>query len=379
MFLVCFGRLLVSACVLLAAVACPASVPKNIIFFIGDGMGLTCITAGKIAKGSLSLEKFPYTGLVTTFAAKDMLITDSAASATALATGTKTMNAIVSLKLQIGDNNADPRVDTLETVLEIAEQKGLATGLVATSSITHATPACFAAHVVSRGLEPEIARQLADKSIEVLLGGGRKFFLPQSEAGSGRQDNLNVLDVFQSAGYAVLTSPEAFKKLNFQNVERVLGLFSDGGMANIPERSPTLPEMTQAALEILSRDADGFFLMVEGSQIDWKAHDNNAEGMINEMLEFDSAIEVGLEFAQRHPETLVLVTADHETGGAAIVGGSLAKKEVEVAFSTGGHTAAMVPVFAMGPGAENFTGVMDNTRIGARLIEFVKGYASDNH
>ncbi|MFQ5824044.1 MAG: alkaline phosphatase [bacterium] len=348
-----------------------AVLPNNIILYIGDGMGLSCVTAAKIVKGRLAMGNLPYTGFVTTFPAEDNIITDSGAAATALATGYKTKNKFIATRIA-SNKDIQTQLDTLKTVLEWAEEQGMSTGLVATSSITHATPASFAAHVKSRSNETEIARQMVYKNIEVIMGGGRKFFLPSFNWLPFRKDDLNLIDILKSKGYAVVFSKDELFQLDLQNTKSVIGLFSDAGMPDVSERSPTLPEMTRKALEILKKDGDGFFLMVEGSQIDWKGHRHFGTGMIEETVEFDNAIAVGVEFAQENPQTLIVVTADHETGGAALIRGSQSQHTVEVAFVSGSHTANMVPVFASGPGAEAFQGIIDNTYIGQKLIEYIK-------
>jgi alkaline phosphatase len=345
--------------------------PRNIILYIGDGMGLSSVTAAKILKGRLAMENLSHTAFVTTFPAGGGIITDSGAAGTALATGRKTENSYIATRVLPGDD-ADSKLDTLKTVLEWAEERGMATGLVVTSSITHATPACFASHVKYRWEETEIARQLAFKNVEVLMGGGRKYFLPSSESNGARQDDLNLIDTLRTKKYAVVFSNDELLQLDLSKTNQLIGLFSDTGMPEAPERSPTLPEMTKTALEILKRDGDGFFLMVEGSQIDWKGHSNDGVGFVAETIEFDDAIAVGVEFAKENPQTLIVVTADHETGGAALIRGSLETKSVEVAFVTGSHTAVMVPLFANGPGAEAFHGILDNTYVGQKLIEYVQ-------
>lgn len=348
-----------------------SSMPRNIILYIGDGMGLCCITAAKIVKGHLAMEELPHTGFVITFPADDKIITDSAASATALATGFKTDNAFIATRSHSNGNN-HTELDTLKTVLEWAEEKGMSTGLVVTSSITHATPACFASHVNSRWDEVEIAKQMAFKNIEVLLGGGRKFFLPDSTAEGVRKDGLDLLDVFKSRGYAVVMKKEELYQLDLNQIRKIVGLFSNDALPVVSERTPTLSEMTQKALEVLKKDKDGFFLMVEGSQIDWRGHENAGQQLIEETIEFDNAITAGIEFASKNPCTLIVVTADHETGGCAIIDGALSEHSAEMAFSTTAHTAVMVPVFASGPGSDVFQGIIDNTFIGEKLIYYVR-------
>ncbi len=190
---------------------------------------------------------------------------------------------------------------------------------------------------------------------------------------------MNLIEVLKSRNYTIVYSKEELFHLDLDKTKNVVGLFSAAGMSDIPDRSPTLSEMTQKALEILSRDKDGFFLMVEGSQIDWKGHDNMSKGMILETIEFDDAVAVGVEFARENPGTLIVVTSDHETGGAAVLHGSLSQKSVGLSFLTGDHTGNMVPLFASGPGAKVFHGIIDNTFIGQKLIEYVKNRPHLSH
>ncbi|NUQ40725.1 MAG: alkaline phosphatase [Calditrichaceae bacterium] len=332
---------------------------RNIILFIGDGMGISHITAGRLkslgANGRLHIDRMPVTGLLINHAA-DNLITDSAAGATALASGFKTNNAMISL---LPDNTR------AVTILEALREKGFAAGLVATSSITHATPACFAAHVPARKMEPEIAAQLVESGVEVMLGGGRAFFIPEEDSASKRSDDLNLIERARQNGYRVVQNREELQKIS---EGRVLGLFNDDEMRNEPHE-PTLAEMAAKAIELLRGNANGFFLMVEGSQIDWGAHDNLLDYVVREMLAFDEAVKVGLEFAREDRRTLVLVTADHETGGLAINDGSLDGKELEAGWTSGHHTGQPVPIFGYGPHSLRFTGVHDNTRVPIILAE----------
>lgn len=326
---------------------------KNIIFFIGDGMGIAQITAGRIykygANGRLHVERMPVAGIVHTNSS-DNLITDSAAGATALASGVKTKNGMIGM---------NPDSVAMTTILELAQTAGKSTGLVATSSITHATPACFASHVDYRKKEPEIADQLVQSGVDVLLGAGKSFFVPKDSAESRREDERNLLVEAQQAGYSVVQTREALAAINSG---KVLGLFADVSLKN--ERpEPTLKELTEKSLELLSKNNKGFFLMVEGSQIDWGAHDNDQEYTVREMLSFDEAVEAGIQFAMKDKHTLVVVTADHETGGMTIEGGSFTGGELKTDWTTGGHTGVPVPIFAFGPNAAKFSGVYDNTAI----------------
>jgi alkaline phosphatase len=334
---------------------------RNLVFMIGDGMGMCQVDAPRIkahgAGGRLSMELMPITGLVKTYSA-NRLVTDSAAAGTALATGFKTDNGMISM---------NPEGKPLRTILEAAQGKGMSTGLVVTSSITDATPAVFGAHQKSRRQETEIASQLLQHRIDVLLGGGKGFFVPQSVSGSKRKDERNLITEAESAGYTFVESKEA---LESAEENHLLGLFELEALTTNPPE-PSLAEMTKKAIGLLSRNKQGFFLMVEGSQIDWACHQNNTDYEIEQTLLFDEAVQVALDFAARDKQTLVIVTADHETGGMGIPGGSLDGKVLDVKWIAKEHTAVQVPVYAFGPSAVNFTGVHDNTdlpKIIARLL-----------
>jgi len=334
--------------------------PKNIIFMIGDGMGAAQITAARIHAGQLNMERLPGGGLQYTFA-EDELVTDSAASGTALATGYKTYNGAISV-------TDDGRPVT--TVLEHAEAAGMATGLVSTCSVTHATPAVFATHVDTRNMDQEIARQMSEAGLEVLFGGGWGYFTPRTLPGGMREDDRDLIAELERTTTVVKTG-EAFRELG--DVESAVGLFSRDHPGVASERDPSLVELTTKALEILSRDTDGFFLMIEGSQIDWAGHENDAEYLMAEMMDFDAAVGVVLDFAERSPETLVIVTADHECGGLTVIDGSLEERVFRPNHSCDDHTATAVPILSGGPGSERFGGIMDNTDIGRNLIELVAG------
>ncbi|QHI70168.1 alkaline phosphatase [Tichowtungia aerotolerans] len=326
--------------------------PKNIILFIGDGMGIAQVTAGKIAKGTLEMERCPVAGLASTWSA-DHLTTDSAAAATALATGTKTDNGMLSL---------NPEGQRLKTVLEIAEDQKKSTGLVCNCAVTHATPAGFATHVPSRQQYVEIARQLADSDVDVLFGGGLAYFSP-SNAPSCLPQLQNKMPL--------ATTAEEFYALG--TPEKAAALLYPEHPPHVAERTVSLKELTQKAIEILVQDEDGFFLMVEGSQIDWAGHKNDAANIISEVIDFDDAVGVGLDFAEKNGRTLVIITADHETGGFAVIDGTLAEKTVsQTGFIHKKHTASMVPVFAEGPASSRFSGIMDNTDIGKTMIELIQ-------
>ena len=328
--------------------------PLRIILFIADGTGVSHWTAALLSGDSLAVQGMPVAGLVDT-RADPQIITDSAAAATAYAGGIRTYNGAIAV-----NNDRQP----VETVLEVAERKGMATGLIATSSVTHATPAAFAAHVPKRSQQNLIAAQMVQQGIDVILGGGRRFF----ENGS-ITNGSSALEYLKKR-YTFVDSAEAFRALDLEGVEHLAGLFAPDGMPPFSERSPTLPEMTDAALQILDRDPDGFFLMVEGSQPDWRAHDRDSIAKVAaEVLDLDRAVGVGLAYQRNHPRTLIVVTADHETGGLAVETG---RGDLRADYTTVGHTAAMVPIFAKGPGAERFGGIIANYQVGRILLEMVR-------
>lgn len=333
--------------------------PANIVFLIGDGMGVGQVTAAMIEYGSLHMERLPVGGLLTTFAS-NRLVTDSAASGTAFATGHKTYNGAISVS---------PDRESLKTVLECAEERGLATGLVATCSITHATPAVFAAHVDNRQKDGEIAKQMTASGVDVLFGGGWSFFLPDTEPGGARTDGLNLLDELRERMPVALSVAE-FR--NLPDTDAAAALFAPGHPPSVASREPSLAELTGKAIEILSRDDDGFFVMIEGSQIDWAGHENDHGWLMDEMADFDEAVGVVMDFAETNGRTLVIVTADHETGAYSVLDGSLEQHRVtRPDFGSGDHSAAMVPVLAYGPGSAAFGGMQDNTDLGRTLIEYV--------
>ena len=343
----------------------PPITPHNIILFIGDGMGVSHVTAARVESDSLNMERLTTGGLLATHAVGSF-VTDSAASGTAIATGVSTMNGVISMS---------PAGAPLKTVLEYAEESGMATGLVATCSITHATPAVFVAHVPSRDDDALIAEHIAAGGVDVLFGGGLGYFLPASASGSLRKDERDLL--YEMEGdVTILRTEEEFDELlraDRSDGERVAGLFYRAHPPVEYERAPSLARLTAGALDILAGDEDGFFLMVEGSQIDWAGHENNSDWIIAETLDFDAAVGIGMDFAERDERTLVVVTSDHETGGYAVLGGSVAENHVSrTGFTTGSHSAAMVPLLAYGPGSAGLGGIHDNTFLGSALIEYVR-------
>lgn len=329
--------------------------PTRVILFIGDGVGTAYWSAARFAQDRLAIEEFPVVGLVDTRSSSHK-VTDSAAGATVYSAGLRTYNNAIGV---------GPDSVPVQTVLERAAEKGMATGLVATSTITHATPGSFGAHVPHRRMESEIARQLARQPLTVALGGGLKFF------DGSAPDADNLLPALRER-FTFVTSGAELRALQLDTVRTLFGLFAAEGMPAAHEgRTPALAEMVGTALQLLDREPNGFFAMFEASQPDWRGHDNRPlDEVTAEMLDYDKAIRVALEYQARHPETLIVITADHETGGLSLVqdrsGG------LEARYTTTGHTGSMIPLFAKGPGAERFAGVKDNYRIGQLLREVVE-------
>lgn len=335
--------------------------PRNIVIMVGDGMGIAQVTAGRTLKGRLELEQFRHIGLLLTHAYGSDYITDSAAGATALSTGVSTRNGMIGM---------GPDSVARETVLERATKKGMKTGIVTSCSINHATPASFVAHVPSRQMYLEIALQIADAKTDLFLGSGWGWFLPK-EKGGRRTDGRDLLAEMQAKGFTVVLSDSAFRGHQRSKNTKMIGLFAENHVGPAQTRLPRLPELTAHALSSLS-GTSGFFLLVEGSQIDWAGHDKKSAQIMIEMSDFDDAIGEVVRFAARNPETLVIVTADHETGGYAIIDGSAREKTVEGGFVTDHHTGAMVPLFAMGPGADQFTGIRPNSDVGKILLKMLE-------
>ncbi|MGR3205809.1 alkaline phosphatase [Bacillus glycinifermentans] len=405
---------------------------KNVIFLIGDGMGVSYTSAYRSFKNKeqgtpTEFDKY-LTGLQMTYPDDpEYNITDSAAAATAMSSGVKTYNNAIAV-----DKHKKP----VKTVLEQAKAKGMSTGLVATSEITHATPAAYGAHNESRKNMDQIADDYFNGKIkgkhriDVLLGGGKTNFV--------RKDR-DLTKAFQKDGYSYVTNK---KQLQKDKNGQVLGLFADGGLDKAIDRSaetPSLQDMTKSAIERLNQNKKGFFLMVEGSQIDWAGHDNDIVGAMSEMKDFEKAFKAAVDFAKKDKHTLVIATADHSTGGMTVgtdgqknwfpepilaakktpafmaneiasgkpvssvlknrIGFTLTKEEINnvekaaetknadavekaikaifdnrshTGWTTGDHTGEEVPVYAFGPGKEQFTGLLDNTDQAKNIFKILK-------
>lgn len=417
-------RVVVGVSVFLVVFAVTATA-LNVIYLIGDGMGVNHVFLASILENKiLEMMKFPYAGLVLTYSA-DSWVTDSAPAATALASGFKTLNRAIGVL---------PDGTPVFSMMELARDLGFATGIVVTCRVTHATPAGFYGHVVDRDDEFTLAKQLAYAGIDVILGGGWDWFLPV-EKGGRRKDGLDLIQAMIEQGYQYTTTK---KELELITRPKVLGLFAPSHLDPVTERrpeQPTLDEMARKALEILSQTGKDFILMIEGSQIDWEAHANDFYGVWKEVIEFDNAVRVAIEFAKKDGNTLVVVVGDHETGGLSLSAGgyvihveqarkakgttrmflkeydirdkewfiaglkewygvdvtdeeydALAKvrpaelrrelarfvsRKMGFGWTTYDHTASPVPIFAFGVGAHFFTGVMDNTDVAKMIMRLM--------
>lgn len=324
------------------------NVQKNIILIIGDGMGVPQITAGMYKlKNQTALENFPIIGLSKTHSS-NALVTDSAAAGTAIACGEKTANGTVGISM---------RNQKLTSILELSKQKGYKTGIIATSTIVHATPAAFYANVLSRNQYEDIALQLINSDVDYFIGGGRKFFL-------NRKDKRNLLKEMTS--YDIVNS---IKKFDESKSDKI-GYFTSSEDP-YPIRNGRIPDLSTAVekmLPKLSGTDNPYFLLIEASQIDWGGHKNDIDYVLTEFIDMDKAINKVIEYTKNDKNTIVIVTGDHETGGLAITSGRRRNFQIKTEFSTIGHSAVMIPVFAKGPHSEIFSGIYDNTEIFKKMF-----------
>ena len=345
--------LLTAVAILATALSTEAQEVKNIIYLIGDGMGLTSVSMMLIENNyePTIFDKADNIALQKSYSL-DNRVTDSAASGTALATGHKTNNTVLG---QLPDGTA------VESLMEVASAKGKATGLVVTTIIQHATPGAFYAHVPSRNEYTTISEQLLASDIDIAIGGGMALF----EERYGNRDN--ALEAIAASGFTLKESLETET-----TGERVLALLAPYEIEN---RTGYLAKATAEAIDHLDDCEDGFVLMVEGSIIDGMGHANDANGQQNEMRDFMGAIEVAVEYAEAHPDTLVVVTADHGTGGLTIISGNadfmLSEQGVEYHWATKGHSGELLPIYLYGAGAELINGIMENADLGQRLKDII--------
>ncbi len=367
--------LVVLCCASLVATAqmAPSGHVRSIILMIGDGMGVGQIEAARWTlvgpNGDLIMDKLTVQDGWARTDELSGLTTDSAAAITAIATGHKTRNGYLSV-----DADGEP----LTTILEMAQAAGKAVGLVTSVPLAHATPAGFAAHNRDRNQYTTIAEDMHEAGVDVLLGGGAEHFLPyRTTCGCGwsgwRTDGRDLVAEAESVGYVFACDTQGLAEIDTSTVDRLLGLFADEEMHR--PLSPSLAEMTRVAIEILSRDPDGFFLMVEGGLIDWVCHDNDAEAAIELTIGFDAAVGIALEYVRVAGDTLLVVTADHETGGMSVSMESSHYLREDGPFDMPDgrsfyvnwlhtyHTDADVPVRAEGPSAALLSGTYENTHI----------------
>ncbi len=325
--------------------------PKNVILLIGDGMGLSQVSVAQFELDEPpNFERFPVVGLIKT-SSSAQLITDSAAGATAFASGVKTYNGA------IGVNPDSTHVANLSELFNAAN---ISSGVIATSTITHATPASFYAHAVSRNMHQDIATDLVNSNISYFAGGGLRYF-------KRRKDSTNILPDLAAKGFTIDTT-----QIPTTATEKMALILADNAMPTMLEgRGDFLTKASKLAIACLSKNPEGYFLMIEGSQIDWGGHDNDAAYLTTELLDFDATVGAVLDYAQQDGETLVIVTADHETGGFTLSSDGASYNVIEPSFSTGGHSATMVPVFAFGPGESEFGGIYENTQIFNKIMELM--------
>lgn len=335
--------------------------PKNIIIIIGDGMGMNQVTAEVIFNPNTPFKRFENIGMSVTCAA-DNLITDSAAGATAISTGHKSYNGAIG-------------VDTLRlpltTIFEMAVKKGKKAGLVVTSNITDATPASFFAHVDTRKKQNEIALQYSTQPIDVLIGGGRKFFLPLGLEDGAREDSLNLVETYKQNGYRYSST---FPVEGIVKDQKLCFLLETESLKKAGERTYTLNELAVTGLNQLKDSPEGFVLLIEGSQIDYAGHVNDSTYLVRELHEFSEMVHTILDFIEKDKNTLLVVTADHETGGMSLISSADKTSPVRMAFATKGHSAGIVGVFSKGPGSENFRGLYENNEIGLKLKKIVTSW-----
>jgi len=348
--------LALSACASVGTTVPEGRTPERIILFIADGAGTAHWTLASYADPDHPVHRMKTVGLIDTRGA-DHTVSGSAPTATAYATGVRSYMGAVGV-----GPDGEPR----ESVVEVAMARGMSTGLMTTTFIADATPAAFGAHARSRTEIANISRQMATKGITVLMGGGRRGFLPESQP-----DSSDLLAELRD-DYTYVSSIEELKALDLDTVPTLLGLFADVDMGVVAERGDALPTMTEAALEILDRNPNGFFLMVENEESDTQAHQNADQATITEeMIDIGRAISIALDYQRRHPETLVIATGDHETGGISLTYDQ--SREIVMRYASGAHTGTLIPLFATGPGAERFAGVIRNDEVGRILLSMVRG------
>ena len=340
-------------------------VVKNVIYMIGDGIGLSQVSMMMLENGyrPTAFDRSGNIALIKTYSANNR-VTDSAAAGTALASGNKTDNGMLGM---------GPDGQIFKSIMERAKEEGYQTGLVVTVYLQHATPGAFFAHVPSRGDLDVISEQFVESGVDVALGGGKKFLQ------EGQKDGKPLIDALKTKDYRVVYD---MNELNGVDRGKVVGLFADEYMPTVMKGRDEnyLCNATKKALEILSNNAagskKGFMVMIEGSQIDSEGHANNAEGILAETRDFERAVGAAMDFADTHPGTLVVVTADHETSGLSITSNktdfTLSESGIGYQFGTTGHTGTLVPVYLYGACADRINGIMDNTDLPKEIAALMR-------
>lgn len=326
---------------------------KNVILMIGDGMSLAHMyTAWTANRGQLWLENAQYTGLSKTWCT-NRLVCDSGSGGTALATGQKTCYHAV---------GTDPQGNPLTTLCDLAKAKGKSAGIAVTCRLWDATPCDFSCHNLDRDKEQELIGDYPTSGLDYAFGGGAKYF-------TNRADGRDIFKELEANGYHV---SRTWDDLAAWKSGKVFAVPYDVDTPLPDERGDLLARASLKGIELLNQNRNGFFMMVEGSQLDDYGHFNQLDLLMKETLDFDQTIGKMMKWAAQDGETLVVVTADHETGGLTLVDGNKGEGKVTCCFSTKSHSGVMVPVYAFGPGSEQFSGIMENTDIFKKIKALMK-------
>ena len=318
---------------------------KNVILMIGDGMSLMHVyTAWAANRGKLWLENAQATGLSKTWAVKK-LVTDSGSGGTSLATGVKTVYHAVGV---------DPEGKPLTSLVDVAKELGKDAGMAVTCRLWDATPCDFCCHNIDRDKEEELVGDYPTSGVDFVFGGGAQKF-------TNRKDGRDIFKELQKKGYHVSRTLDDF--FAYDKNSRIFAVPYDKDAPLPDERGDLLARASMKGISLMNQNKNGLFMMIEGSQLDDYGHFNQLDLLMKETLDFDQTVGEVMKWAAKDGETLVVVTADHETGGLTLVNGNKDEGRVECCFSTKDHSGAMVPVYAFGPGAENFTGIFENTDV----------------
>lgn len=318
---------------------------KNVILMIGDGMSLMHVyTAWSANRGKLWLENAQATGLSKTWAVKK-LVTDSGSGGTSLATGVKTVYHAVGV---------DPEGKPLTSLVDVAKELGKDAGMAVTCRLWDATPCDFCCHNIDRDKEEELVGDYPTSGVDFVFGGGAQKF-------TNRKDGRDIFKELQKKGYHVSRTLDDF--FAYDKNSRIFAVPYDKDTPLPDERGDLLARASMKGISLMNQNKNGFFMMIEGSQLDDYGHFNQLDLLMKETLDFDQTVGEVMKWAAKDGETLVVITADHETGGLTLVNGNKDEGRVECCFSTKDHSGAMVPVYAFGPGAENFTGIFENTDV----------------